>query len=284
MYFFGVIKSGFSSTSITKIIQLVFVVYLYTMSIFGVARMPRCFLAAKLKYPYVQWKEEQSTIGIKLFNDANLQKNISDTSKQPELMNEYQFEDEDVDVETDEDHLHHQQHHHHHHQHQHHQHQGDVVEEDDDGLIDVGLDIQPTDALRLQVKHEHNEGHEDVGQHDHGHVEEGEHNGKDGVDKIKALMERDWIRGNKDTQWGGEREGKGVARMDRDILWREGREGKGVAGIDRDNLWRGGREGKGVAQMDRDNLWRGGREGKGVVQLACGRRKPSGDHSKIMMS
>jgi hypothetical protein len=26
------------------------------------------------------------------------------------------------------------------------------------------------------------------------------------------------------------------------------------------------------------------REGKGVVQMACGRRKPSGDHSKIMMS
>ena len=189
--------------------------------------MPRCFLAAKLKYPYIQWKEEQSTIGIKLFNDANLQKTISITSEQPELrMNEYQFEDEDVDVETDEDHLHHQQHHHHHH----HKHQDDEVEEEDDGLIDVGLDIQPTDALRLQVKNENDEGHEDVGQHDHGHVEEGEHNGKDGVGEIKALMERDWIRGG------------------------------------------------------RDNLWRGGREGKGVVQLACGRRKPSGDHSKIMMS
>ena len=25
------------------------------------SRMPRCFLAAKLKYPYVQWKEEQGT-------------------------------------------------------------------------------------------------------------------------------------------------------------------------------------------------------------------------------
>ena len=130
--------------------------------------MPRCFLAAKLKYPYIQWKEEQEGSELQQNDKHELQEEQRRTaamehqfglfaksfsmdnvlripprvSREVELRstnyhaeNEEEEEEEEVDVETNDDEPH-----------------------NDDDIIDVGREItEPVVVKRERVDEEEEE-------------------------------------------------------------------------------------------------------------------------------